>query len=114
MGYQEFSGNAVKATLTSSITASDASLVLSSVSGWPTGAAHPFVITIARGQADEEKVLVGSRTGSTLNVSQRGFDGTTAVAHTAGVDVEHTISAVVIGEANAHVNDPTRDDHSQY
>jgi hypothetical protein len=62
----------------------------------------------------EEKVLCSARSGDSFTIVTRGYDGTAATGHSAGAAVRHTISAVDLDEANAHVNDTTRDDHTQY
>src|SRR5262249_26506531 len=68
--------------------------------GWPTGSVGPFFAVLARGQSTEEKVLVTSRTSTTLNTVTRGADGTTAVAHDTGVTIEICLSARDLDEAN--------------
>jgi len=73
--------------------------------GWPTGSVGPFVVTIAAGQADEEKVLCSSRAGTTVTVAPggRGYDGTVDQPHSAGAQAIHSFSASEADEANAHV-----------
>lgn len=81
-----------------------------STSGWPT---VPFSAAIDRGTSDEEAILVTAVTSTTMTVS-RGFDGTASPAHLAGASVEHCLVTADLDDANAHVWDDTRDDHSQY
>jgi len=50
--------------------------------------------------ATEEKVLVGSRTGSSLSSITRGVDGTTAASHSAGATCYPVFTAVDADEAN--------------
>lgn len=116
MARKEFRGAATPLALSGTIDADDLSVVTTGVvTGWPTGATDPFVVEIDRGVAGKaEKMLCASRSGNTLTVTTRGYDGTTAVAHTAPAVVEHVIDAATIDEANDHVNDPTRDDHTNY
>jgi hypothetical protein len=101
----EHSGNAVTATLASSITAATTSIPITVASGWPTGSVGPFWVTIDRGTASEEKVLVLSRVGTALTVSARGADGTSAQAHSFGATIEHTISALEVDDANRIANE---------
>lgn len=97
----EHTGNAVATTITSTITSGTTSIGIASSVGWPSGSVGPFWATLDRGTASEEKILVLSRTGTTLTVSQRGADGTTATAHTGTTGtIEHTISATEMDDAN--------------
>jgi hypothetical protein len=96
----EHTGNAVATTLATSITAGTASIGIVASTGWPSGSVGPFWATIDRGTASEEKILVLSRTGTTLTVSSRGADGTTATSHASGASIEHTISATEVDDAN--------------
>lgn len=104
MPRREYSGNAKPTTLNGGITAAATSIAVADGTGYPTGATGPFVVTIAAGTAAEEKVLVASRSGTTLTVSARGWDGTTASAHDNSVSVAHTFSATDADEMNAFVN----------
>lgn len=80
---------------------------------WPTGPT-PFVITMNAGSANEEKMLVASRSGTTFSSVTRGYDGTTAVAHSTGESIRAVWDAVSADEANDHTNTTSRDDHTQY
>lgn len=116
MGVRDFAGGAKRTKLSAAITSTSTTINVVDGAGYPTGAAGPFAIAIDVGLAGEEKVLVATRTGNTLTVaaSGRGYDGTTATAHSSG-DVDHVITAVDVREANAHVNDTTTGDpHPQY
>lgn len=86
MASRNYSNIAVETTLQSGIGSGDTSLTVASSSGWPT---TPFMLVIDPGTANEELVLVGSKTGNTFESLTRGFGGTSAVAHNAGVDVKH-------------------------
>ena len=68
---------------------------------FPDGSVGPFVVTVDQGQAAEEKILVASRASDTFTVaaSGRGYNGTTAQAHT-NATVLHTIDAQDLDEAN--------------
>lgn len=113
---KEFVGAAPTKKLAADITATATSFDIDDATGYPTGAAAPFVVVIGRGTGVEEKILCASRSLNTFTVaaSGRGYDGTTAFAQKAGSLVEHVVDSIVVDEANAHVNDDTRDDHGQY
>lgn len=116
MARKEFTGAASPLVLDADInTGATTFTTTGTTTGWPTGASDPFVVELDRGtDGTAEKVLIQTRSGNNFTVATRGYDGTTAQSHDAGVAVEHVIDALTIDEANAHVNDDTRDDHSQY
>ena len=102
---REFVGNALRTTLSANISNSDTSFSSASGSSFPTGSDNPFVISIGRGTAFEEKILCSSRSSNTFTVSERGYDGTTASAHTAGEPIDHVLDAAVIQDMNTVTND---------
>ena len=104
MGRREYQGAAAPTTITSNITSSSTSLTLTSTSGWPTGV---FSLVIDPGLAGEEKMLATSRIGSTVTITTRGYDGTTATSHLAGAIIYPSPTAVDFDEANNLVNLPT-------
>lgn len=80
--------------------------LVADATGYPSlGAGEGFVITISRDEPDEEKVLVTARSGNTLTVGQRGYDGTTAAAHGNGSSVRHTIDGVTMQLLYDHLAD---------
>ena len=101
MGIREYKGGAVASTLSGSITNVATTCVLASATGWPTGS---FYAVIDPGLASEEKVLVTSRSGTTLTFTTRGADDTSASAHSSGAVIRPTIAAVDLAEPNAHLN----------
>lgn len=107
---KEFLGGAPARTLASSITNVATSLTLSSGTSWPTGTPAKFVAVIDRGNANEEKVLITTRSGTSCTGVQRGYDGTTAAAHNAGATIEHCVDAYTLNQLSAMANAPT----SQY
>lgn len=113
---REYQGSAIPTTTTGSLTTGDLTIGIAASTGWPTGGTGPFAVTIDRGLATEEKVLVTSRTGLTLTVSggNRGHDGTAASAHASGATIEHTIMARDMDEANQHYARVDIDQHTQY
>ena len=104
MGRREYQGAAAPTTITSNITSSSTSLTLTSTSGWPTGI---FSLVIDPGLAGEEKMLATSRSGSTVTITTRGYDGTTATSHLAGAIIYPSPTAIDFDEANNLVNLPT-------
>lgn len=106
MARRGYKGSSVATSLSAGITSGDTTIALVDGSSLPSGSA-PFVVTIDLGLAGEEKVLAGGRTGNNLTSCTRGYDGTSAADHSSGATVRHTISAVDLDEANAHVNAST-------
>src|SRR4051812_25894727 len=110
-------GGAVSAHITGTINATDLSIGIDATSGWPVGTNGPFFVVIDRGLAGEEKILVTSRASGTLtvaNTGNRGKDGTAAQSHSSGAAIEVSLASQHIEDANAHVFDTARDDHTQY
>ena len=104
MARREYQGAATPTTITSSITNSATSLTLTATTGWPTGL---FSAVIDPGLAGEEKILCTSRSGTTVTITTRGYDGTAAAAHNAGATIYPVPTAVDFDEANALINTPT-------
>lgn len=105
MQRREFLGGAI-ATLTAN-TVSNVATSISLLNGntFPTGSVNPFVIVISRGFQNEEKILISSRSGNTLTVSQRGYDGTSAATHQAGATVHHVLDAIALQDMNKQTYD---------
>jgi hypothetical protein len=110
-----FSGKAQATTLTntSGIGSGDTSFTVGSVSTWketiganigqPLGYSGAFIVTLDYGTSSEERILCSGISGLTVNVLQRGYDGTTAIAHAFGATAVHTISTDVPYNANLGV-----------
>ena len=101
MSRREYKGAATPCTIVSTITSSSTTISISDATNWPTGS---FSIVIDPGLAGEEKLLIASRTSTTLTVTTRGYDNTTASAHTTGAIIYPVPTAVDFDEANSHVN----------
>lgn len=101
---REFSGGVLTTTLSANISNSDTSISVVNGTTFPTGT-NPFVIVVDRGNSFEEKILISSRTANTFTVSSRGYDGTTAVAHSSGAYVDHVLDAAVIQDMNTTTYD---------
>lgn len=117
MSREDYRGAAAALTLTNDLLAASTSFgVTGDTSGWPTGASgRPFGAVIDRGTAKEEKVLCSSLSASTITITSRGYDGTSAKDHSSGAAFEHYgPSASKMDDLDGHVYDTTRDDHSQY
>jgi hypothetical protein len=88
--------------LTNAITSGDTSALLTGdVTNWNNTANGSFYMVIDPGLSTEEKVLVGSRSGSALSSITRGVDGTTATSHNAGATCYPVFTAVDADQANA-------------
>jgi hypothetical protein len=86
-----YSNTAPPVAITAAVTASATTLTVSSTAGYPDA---PFLLSLARGTANEEVVLCTAKAATTFTV-QRGYDGTTGKAHAVGAVAEHTVSALV-------------------
>jgi hypothetical protein len=103
---REIKGNTVATTLSTTISGVASSIVLVDGSTFPVGsAAVPFVITIDRGTASEEKILISVRSVNTLTAVTRGYDGTTAQVHNGGAAVDHVLDATSLQDMNTTVYD---------
>lgn len=103
---KQFAGAAVETATSGSI--SDIAMTFAVTDGisLPDGT-NPFVLVIGRDTATEEKVLCDGRTGNTLSVLQRGYDGTSAIAHASGESVLHILDAHTIDQVNLWANTAT-------
>lgn len=120
MARKTYSGSTV-ATTTTGCTAAATSIPLAAGGGatYPTGSVGPFVVVVGPETANEEQVLCSGKSGDALTVATNGRNwhlggSATGVAHGSGEAVRHVLDADSVDEANAHVNDDARDDHSQY
>ena len=99
---RSYAGAAPACTLTNAITSGDTSALLTGdVTNWNNTANGSFYMVIDPGLSTEEKVLVGSRSGSALSSITRGVDGTTATSHNAGATCYPVFTAVDADQANA-------------
>jgi hypothetical protein len=101
---RDIRGGAVQTTITGSITNADVSCVIASSSGWPDGSTGGFFIVIDPGNASEEKILCSTRSGTTVNFTTRGADGTSASAHTSGAVLYPCVTKTDLDEANYAVS----------
>jgi len=85
----KFSNIAVDTNFASSITDAETSKAVDSATGWP---AAPFNL-----QCEDEVIRVNTKSGTTFSDMTRGYDGTTAVAHTTTPTVSHVVVAEDIG-----------------
>lgn len=98
---RSYAGAAPACTLTNAITSSDTTATLTGdISNWNNTANGSFYMVIDPGLSTEEKVLVGTRSGSSLSSITRGVDGTTAAAHNAGATCYPVFTAVDADQAN--------------
>lgn len=105
MQRREFAGAVLSTTLSANVSNSASSISVGTGSSFPTGANNPFAIIVSRGENEEEKMLVSSRTGDTLTISVRGYDGTTAQNHLAGAVVDHVLDSNTIQNMNTYTYD---------
>ena len=100
MSRYEHRGGAEVAELTSQATAGDVTIEIDSANGWPDS---NFFAVIDRGLSTEEKILVTTRTGTSLGGVLRGQDDTIAYPHDSAAKIEHVFTALEADAANAHV-----------
>jgi hypothetical protein len=82
MSLRRYVSTAVETTLTTAVTAASTEMTATNPSGYPPEG--PFGIRV-----DDEAVVVGTNTGGVFTDLERGFDGTSVVAHTTSVPVNH-------------------------
>lgn len=100
MERREIIGSVIQTELANSISNSDLVFDTVDASTFPSGSTNPFVIVIDRGRPEEEKILVANRSGNTINVIQRGYDGVPASEHLAGANVDHVLDAFSMQDMN--------------
>lgn len=102
-----YSSTARKTTLVNGINSTDTSITVALASGYPTS--YPFTIVLDKDTVDEELVECTNVSGTILTIT-RGVDSTTAVAHSAGCQVEHGFSGRDFRESRQH-EDATNNVH---
>ena len=90
---KQFVGGAPATSLAAGLTDVATTFDVDDATGYPD-ATNPFVLVIDPGLATEEKVLVEGRTTVTMSTVTRGYDDTTAQAHSSGAVVQHVLDAV--------------------
>lgn len=104
---RKFAGAAVATTVSGAMTPSvpggGATFTVGDATGYP--ATGKFPVVISRGNSDEEKILVASRSGAVFTVSARGHDGTSAQSHADQATCELALDAVTLNLYNDHVDD---------
>ena len=103
-----FAGGGTSTNLANAMASTDTAFAIDSATGWPgaPGYSGGFIVVIDRGTASEEKILCSSNSGTTVNVASggRGYDGTSATAHSANASVSLTGGAIDFNEANEITN----------
>lgn len=95
----------LSATISDAVPTVGGSIVTTgTATAWPDGTgSRSFVIVI-----ENEAILCSARAGNSLTVEQRGYDGTTAIAHTAGAVVSGgVVDAATLQAHEDHVVDTT-------
>lgn len=111
MPLRNYINTALPVTLSVGVNASATSFQVPSTAGYPTA---PFTLGIERGTANEEMSLCTGIPDSTHFTVTRGYDGTSGKSHSPGIAIEHCVSAGDYSDANSHIFDTTRNDHTQY
>lgn len=95
---RHYVNNAPTTTLAGTINNAVTSLSVASASGFPT---VPFIAVLEANTSNEEIVLVTNVVGTTWTIA-RAQDGTSAVSHLAGTNVNHGLVRQDADECNAH------------
>jgi hypothetical protein len=98
-----YAGGAAATTVTGAVASNATSITIAAYTGWPYHASDPFYVVLSPGTASEEKLLVTrtTSTSTTLTVTTRGVDGTTAASHASGATIYPVMTATDADEANA-------------
>lgn len=95
---RKYKGNATSATISAGLSAGATSATISSNTGWPTSG--PFYCVVDPGTSTEEKILIGSISGTTISSITRGVDDTSDQNHASGCTIYPVFTAVDADEAN--------------
>jgi hypothetical protein len=95
-----YSSTAVDTTLSSAVSISGTTIVVGTVSGFPTQ--YPYTLALDFDTSSEELVNVTAASGTTLTIV-RAQDSTSAIAHAAGAQVKHVSSARDYREPQEHI-----------
>lgn len=102
---RDIRGGALQTTLNGGITSGATSCVITAATGWPDGATYAaFYVVVDPGLSTEEKILCSTRSGTTVNFTTRGADGTSAAAHSSGASIYPCTTSVDLDEANLAVS----------
>lgn len=109
MTAKDYKGGAKQTALNAPITNSDMTFTVTAGggTGYPTGSGGDFVVAIDTGLAGEEKILCSARSTDTFTVASggRGYDDTTASAHSNLAKVDHVLDAATLREMSVHMHD---------
>ena len=97
---REYSGGGATTALSASMSSSDVTFTIVNATGWPGSPAANFMVVIDRGTPAEEKILCSANASTTVTVATRGYDGTSAAAHSSGATVSLCAGAIDFDEAN--------------
>lgn len=95
---RKYKGNATPATISAGLSTGAVSAVISASTGWPTSG--PFYCVVDPGTSSEEKILVGSISGTTISSITRGVDDTSDQNHASGCTIYPVFTAIDADEAN--------------
>ena len=101
MARRSYAGASTPTTISGGITNASTTVSITDATNWPSGS---FSFVIDPGLSSEEKILATSRSGTTITITTRGYDGTTASSHSNGAVIYPVPTAIDFDEANAHTN----------
>lgn len=97
MAQRYYSSVAERTVLSAAVNGTTTTFIVDAVNGWPSS--FPYTLIIDEDTINEELVEVTGRSSTTLTVN-RGIDGTSGVAHSAGASVRHGVSARDFADKN--------------
>jgi hypothetical protein len=100
---RNYSSIAASAALTSGCSNVDTTIQVDTTSGFPS---VPFLLCLDKDRVAEELVLCTAIVGLALTVT-RGYDGTSATAHSAAATVKHVVAGLDLQDAGNHIGDST-------
>jgi hypothetical protein len=100
---RNYSSIAASAALTSGCSNVDTTIQVDTTAGFPS---VPFILCIDKDRIAEELVLCTAIVGLALTVT-RAYDGTSAIAHTAGATVKHVVAGLDLQNAGDHIGNST-------
>jgi len=95
---RKYKGNATPATISAGLSAGATSATISANTGWPTSG--PFYCVVDPGTSSEEKILIGSISGTSISSITRGVDDTSDQNHASGCTIYPVFTAIDADEAN--------------
>lgn len=95
---RKYKGNATATTIAAGLAAGASTATIAASTGWPTSG--PFYAVVDPGLSTEEKIYVGTISGTSLSNITRGADDTSDQTHSSGCAIYPVFTAIDADEAN--------------